>query len=92
MRFQSSYVIVIDLTCNGTTRDSARLVGGSSPAVGRLELCNTAKFRREVCDDGWDDNDARVVCRELGLLQPGVGIGFECALAIYTMSCRWVKL
>lgn len=42
-----------------------RLAGGSSPMNGRVEV-NFGEGWGTVCDDGWDDNDARVVCRMLG--------------------------
>ena len=46
--------------------DSVQLVGGSSPNEGRVEFCQNDRWGT-VCDDGWDRNDARVVCRQLGL-------------------------
>ncbi|GAB1603362.1 scavenger receptor cysteine-rich type 1 protein M130-like, partial [Argonauta hians] len=42
-----------------------RLAGGDSPRNGRVEV----KFNEQwgtICDDGWDDKDAVVVCRMLG--------------------------
>lgn len=42
-----------------------RLVGGSSPSNGRVEV-NFGEGWGTVCDDNWDDNEARVVCRMLG--------------------------
>lgn len=42
-----------------------RLVGGSSPMNGRVEV-NFGEGWGTVCDDNWTDNDARVVCRMLG--------------------------
>lgn len=42
-----------------------RLVGGSSPSNGRVEV-NFGEGWGTVCDDNWNDNDARVVCRMLG--------------------------
>ena len=50
-------------TCLG---DAVQLVGGSSPNEGRVEVCYAGVWST-VCDDGWDKNEARVVCRQLGL-------------------------
>lgn len=41
-----------------------RLVGGSSPSNGRVEV-NFWEGWETVCDDHWDDNEGHVVCRIL---------------------------
>ena len=38
---------------------------------GRIEVCNGTVYET-VCADGWDYNDASVVCRELGFSPYGV--------------------
>ena len=54
--------------CNIT--GNIRLVGGANSSEGRVEICLNNQWGT-VCDQMWDDADARVVCRQLKLAQNG---------------------
>ena len=47
------------------TYGDVRLADGSDSSEGRVEICIDDEWGT-VCDDSWDNNDAGVVCRQVG--------------------------
>ncbi|XP_067432529.1 scavenger receptor cysteine-rich type 1 protein M130-like isoform X2 [Thunnus thynnus] len=63
----SSSKSIVELTCS----DSVRLVNGTSLCSGRLEVKSEQSWS-SVCEADFDQQDAEVVCRELGCGAPSV--------------------
>ena len=65
-------ITLIILHCLGRcTQGSVRLTGTSSHRYGIVEVCVNGTWGT-VCSEFWDDMDAKVVCRQLGLSQHGM--------------------
>ena len=47
------------------TDGNIRLQGSTNVLVGRVEVCVNQTWAT-VCDKHWDDNDAKVICQQLG--------------------------
>jgi len=55
----------VSVSCIADSAEAVALVGGGSPRVGRLEVFHGTQWGT-VCDDGFTDAAARVVCYSLG--------------------------
>ena len=63
---------VVSVICQGNTTSQSecssgdlRLVGGERESEGRVEICAEGLWGT-VCDSGWDQREAVVVCRQSG--------------------------
>lgn len=54
----------------GCPEGEIRLLGGTTALEGRVEVCTNNEWNR-VCEVGWGNADAKVVCRQLGYSETG---------------------
>ena len=52
-------------TPDNCTDGSVRLMHGSTPRVGTVQVCISSTWG-SICDSGWNSQEADVVCRQLG--------------------------
>ena len=75
---------IINFLYLGCTEGDVRLLEGSTLLEGRVSLCKNNEWGT-VCDNGWDETDATVVCRQLGLSVAGIFIIYDSKLKITIM-------
>ena len=80
------YLPTVATTC---THGNIRLAGGLGPTEGRVEMCVQGRWTG-VCHSSWNNQDAFVVCRQLGYPATGWWITKgHCWLSTFTLISFW---
>jgi len=75
-RHNCSHSDDVSVSCVANSAEAVALVGGGNPRVGRLEVFHGTQWGT-VCDDGFTDAAARVVCYSLGFGYVGRKVGIN---------------
>ena len=67
---QHTCIILIHNNFVGCVEGGVRIVSGGTPLEGRVEICLDDEWGT-VCDQMWNNADASVVCRQLGMSPTG---------------------
>jgi len=86
-RHNCSHSDVVSISCVADSAEAVALVGGGNPRVGRLEVFHANQWGT-VCDDGFTDAAARVVCYSLGFGYVGRKVDISC----YDVGHGWIWL
>ena len=74
--------IIADSQQSCSTQGAVRLVGGWGSYEGNVQVCNSGEWGY-VCGNSWDNNDAKVVCRQLGYSTSSNRLNKTCIQAFY---------
>ena len=77
----------VSVSCIADSAEAVALIGGGNPRVGRLEVFHGTKWGT-VCDDGFTDAAARVVCYSLGFGY----VGRKVDINLYGVGDGWIWL
>ena len=68
-----AYINTLHVTIETIRNGEVRLTNGLHKYAGRVEMYWNSEWRT-VCNDGWDEFDAQVVCRQLNYLSTSVQV------------------